>query len=103
MRRSATLVSIAAVSSYFIAVAERSSLGVAALEASQRFDVTAAQLSSLTVMQLMVYAAMQIPVGVLLDRYGSRMLIVAGALLMAVGQVLVANSEVLAQAVIGRA
>ena len=102
MRRSATLVSIAAVASYFIAVAERSSLGVAAIEASQRFDVTAAQLSSLTVMQLMVYAAMQIPVGVLLDRYGSRMLIVAGAVLMAVGQVLVANSEVLAQAVIGR-
>ena len=103
MKRNATLVSIAAVLAYFVAVAERSSLGVAAIQASERFDVTAAQLSSLTVMQLAVYAAMQLPVGVLLDRYGSRRLIVVGAIFMAAGQLYVASADSLGQAVFGRA
>ena len=103
MKRTATLVSVAAVLAYFVAVSERSSLGVAALQAAERFDTTAAQLSALTVMQLVVYAAMQIPVGVLLDRYGSKRLIVAGGILMAIGQLLVAGALVLPQAVFGRA
>lgn len=101
--RRATLVSIAVVFAYFVAVAERSSLGVAAIQAADRFDTSAAQLSFLTVMQLAVYAAMQIPVGVLLDRYGSKRLLVVGGLLMAIGQLLVASAFVLPQAVVGRA
>lgn len=102
MKRNATVVSIAAVLAYFIAVAERSSLGVAALEASQRFHTDAAQLSTLTVLQLAVYAGMQIPVGVLLDRYGSKRLLVTGGVLMTLGQILVASSASLTPAVIGR-
>src|SRR5660397_165488 len=47
-----------------------------------------AVLSTFVVVQLAVYAGMQVPVGVLLDRYGSRVLIAGGAVLMAVGQVL---------------
>lgn len=102
MKRSATLVSIAAVLAYFVAVSERSSIGVAAIEAADRFEANAAQLSTLTVLQLVIYAAMQIPVGVLLDRYGAKRLLVAGALLMAAGQLLVSSATVLTQAVIGR-
>lgn len=101
--RRATLISIAVVFAYFVAVAERSSLGVAAIQAAERFDTSAAQLSFLTVMQLAVYAAMQIPVGVLLDRYGSKRLLIIGGLLMAIGQLLVASAVVLPQAVAGRA
>lgn len=99
----ANLVSLAVVFAYFVAVAERSSLGVAAVQAAERFDVSAAQLSFLTVMQLAVYAAMQIPVGVLLDRYGSKRLLIVGGLLMAFGQLLVATAAGLPQAVAGRA
>ncbi|MEY4742647.1 MAG: hypothetical protein RL672_1397 [Actinomycetota bacterium] len=102
MKRTASVVSLAAVLAYFIAVAERSSLGVAAVEASSRFHTNAAQLSALTVLQLAVYAGMQIPVGVLLDRYGSKRLLLVGGLLMTVGQSLVAVSHYLAPAVLGR-
>jgi MFS family permease len=80
--RRAWVVWATAVSVYFLAVFHRSSLGVAGLVAAERFHVSAAQLSTFTVLQLLVYAAMQIPVGVLLDRYGPQRLLIAGTLLM---------------------
>ncbi|HET7356927.1 MAG TPA: MFS transporter, partial [Nocardioidaceae bacterium] len=72
----------AGVAVYFFAVFNRSSLGVAGIMAARRFDISAAQLSTFTVLQLGVYAAMQIPVGVLVDRFGPRRLLLTGALLM---------------------
>lgn len=92
----------AAATAYLFAVTQRSSMGVSALEASERFSVTAAQLSMLAVLQLVVYAGMQVPVGLLLDRFGSRKLLAFGALAMAVGQVVVATSSVIGQAIAGR-
>mgnify|MGYP000037489551 FL=1 len=87
---------------YLVSVTQRTSLGVAGIEASDRFETTAVQLSYLAVFQLVVYASMQVPVGLLLDRYGSRRLITLGAALMALGQLLVAIAPVLSVAVIGR-
>ena len=75
-----------AVAVYFLAIFHRSSLGVAGLAAAERFHVSAAQLSTFTVLQLLVYALMQIPVGVLLDRFGPQRLLVAGTLFMTVAQ-----------------
>jgi MFS family permease len=92
----------AAVFAYLIAVTQRSSVGVAGVEAAERFEVSAAQLSTLTVLQLIVYAGLQVPVGVLLDRIGAKRLIMAGAALMAVGQLVVALSPGLGTAVVGR-
>lgn len=87
---------------YLVTVTNRSSLGVASLLASERFDIAATALSTLAVAQLMVYAVMQIPVGILLDRFGSKALLVFGSLVMTFGQFLVAISEVLSLAVVGR-
>ena len=87
---------------YLVSVTQRTSLGVAGIEASERFETTAVQLSYLAVFQLIVYASMQVPVGLLLDRYGSRLLITIGASLMALGQLLVAVAPELSLAVIGR-
>ena len=53
----------------------RSSLAVAGLEAAERFDITAAQLATFTMLQLLVYALMQVPVGLLVDRFGPRSVI----------------------------
>ena len=78
------------VAAYAVAVFQRASLGVAGLDAQERFGATAAVLSLFGVVQLGVYAAMQIPVGVLLDRVGPRRMVVAGALLMAAGQLALA-------------
>ncbi|WP_240917602.1 nitrate/nitrite transporter [Phycicoccus sp. HDW14] len=71
---------------YVLAVFHRTSLGVAGLLAAERFHISAAQLSTFTVVQLTVYAAMQIPVGVLLDRFGSKKLLLTGLVLMSAGQ-----------------
>ncbi len=87
---------------YIAAILHRSSLGVAVPDAAARFEVQAALLSTLGAVQLAVYAVMQIPVGVLLDRYGPRILIAAGAGTMAAGQLVVALAEELPVAVVGR-
>ena len=87
---------------YVIAVLQRSSLGVAGVAATDRFHVTAALLSSLEVIQLIVYAGLQIPVGILLDRVGSKRLIATGATLMICGQVILAFAPTIGVAVCGR-
>src|ERR671917_1331718 len=75
---------------YAVAVFQRSSLGVAGVEAQDRFSAGASAVSLFLVLQLAVYAALQVPVGVALDRFGSRRLILAGALTMATGQLVLA-------------
>jgi MFS family permease len=75
---------------------------VASVEASQRFEVNATQLSLLAVLQLVVYAAMQIPVGILLDKFGPKRVLAAGALIMAAGQATLAVSQTFELAVAGR-
>jgi MFS family permease len=87
---------------YVVAVFQRASLGVAGVEAQRRFATTAAVLSLFAVLQLAVYAALQIPVGVLLDRIGPRRLIAAGALLMGIGQLVLATAHAVGLAVAGR-
>lgn len=91
-----------AVFAYFVSVIERSSMGVASLAAANRFDTGAAALSSLAAAQLAVYAAMQIPAGMALDRFGARKLIVFGSLLTGIGNLTVAVAEQLPLAVFGR-
>jgi MFS family permease len=85
-----------------VAVLQRSSLGVAGVEAADRFDVSASLLSSLGVLQIVVYAALQIPVGMLVDRVGAKALISTGAALMLVGQFAVAFAPDIGIAVAGR-
>jgi MFS family permease len=65
-------------------------LSAAGANAADRFHVNAATLSSFAVLQLLVYASMQIPVGILIDRFGPKRLIMTGGALMCVGQVALA-------------
>lgn len=101
-RRTALISLSVATFAYLIAVTQRSNIGVAALEASERFEVSATQLASLGVAQLVVYAMMQVPVGVLLDRYGSKTMLVVGSLVMGLGQLLVAVTTTFEVAATGR-
>ncbi|MEV5769306.1 MFS transporter [Micromonospora sp. NPDC052213] len=86
-RRTAALVWGVAVSAYVAAVFHRSSLGVTGVDAAHRFEINSSVLATFSVAQLAVYALMQVPVGVLLDRFGSRRLLIAGGALMVAGQV----------------
>ena len=92
----------AAVAVYFLAVFSRSSLGVAGLMANERFGISAAQLSFFTMLQLIVYAAMQIPVGLMVDRFGSRRVLVVGAALMTVSQAGFALATTYPEALVAR-
>jgi len=83
----------AAVSIYVLAVFFRTSLSVAGLTAAERFDISAAQLATFTMVQLLVYAGMQLPVGVMLDRFGSKRLLATGLILMTVGQLAFAFAD----------
>lgn len=87
---------------YTVAVLQRTSLGVAGVTAAERFGASASVLATFAVLQLLVYAGLQIPVGVLLDRFGPRRLIVTGGVVMAAGQALLAFSTSLSGAVTAR-
>jgi MFS family permease len=101
--RRATLIWAVAVLAYVTAVLHRTSFGVAGIDAASRYHVSSGVLAGFTVLQLLMYAGLQVPVGVALDRFGSRRLIVAGALVMAAGQLVLALSTSVAAAYLGRA
>jgi MFS family permease len=87
---------------YVVAVFDRASLGVAAVQAQERFSAGASAISLFLVLQLAVYAALQVPVGVVLDRLGSRWMILAGALTMAAGQLVLSLATDVPTAVVAR-
>jgi MFS family permease len=90
------------VAAYTVAVFNRGSLGVASLQAQHRFHASAAALSLFVVLQLAVYAAMQVPVGAVLDRFGTRRLVALGAVLIAAGQLTLALAHGVGMAVLAR-
>lgn len=91
--RAAVLVWTVGLSAYFLAVVHRTSLAVAGLAATERFDLSASQLASFTMLQLLVYAGMQVPVGLLVDRFGPRSVLLTGVAVMSVAQVGFALAE----------
>ncbi|MET8894604.1 MFS transporter [Streptomyces albogriseolus] len=93
----------AGVSVYFVAVVFRTSLGVAGLDAADRFDVGASALSTFSILQLLVYAGMQIPVGLLVDRLGTKKVLSLGAVLFTLGQLGFALSPSYGMALASRA
>ena len=88
---------------YTVAVMDRTTFGVAGLEAAHRFAASPAILSTFVVLQLTVYAAAQIPAGVLLDRFGSKAMILTGGTVMVAGQLTLALTESLPVAIAARA
>ncbi|MFC8683015.1 nitrate/nitrite transporter [Microbacterium ureisolvens] len=90
------------VAAYVLAITNRSSLSAVGVDAAARFDADAATLSLFAVVQLAVYGGMQIPIGVLLDRYGARPIMTVGMLLMAVGQLTMALSPSVGVAILAR-
>ncbi len=71
---------------YMVAVVHRSSLGVAGIDAAKRFHISSSALSTFSVLQVLVYAGMQIPVGVLVDRHGTKRVLTCGIVLLTAGQ-----------------
>ncbi|WP_328358693.1 MFS transporter [Mycobacterium sp. NBC_00419] len=88
---------------YVVAVLDRTTMGVSGLDAAHRFSASPGVLSTFVVLQVIVYAGAQIPAGLLLDRFGSKVMILTGASLMVVGQLTLAFTESLPTAIAARA
>ncbi len=87
---------------YMVGVFQRQSLGVTGIDAQSRFAVGASGLAMLAMVQILIYAVMQVPVGILVDRLGSKRILLLGALVMAIGQLIFALSGGLLGAITGR-
>jgi MFS family permease len=90
------------VAAYIVSVTNRSSLSAVGVDAAVRFDADASTLSMFAVVQLAVYGGMQIPVGLLLDRFGARPIITIGMGLMAIGQLVLAFAPDVGWAIVAR-
>ncbi|SHL59834.1 MFS transporter [Actinacidiphila paucisporea] len=88
---------------YLVAVVHRTSLGVAGIDAADRFHIGASALSSFSILQVLVYAGMQIPVGLMVDRLGTKRVLMLGAVLFTSGQLAFALSHSYGMALAARA
>ena len=88
---------------YLVAIFHRMSLGVASIDAAERFGVATGTIALLSTVQLGVYLVMQIPAGVLADRLGPRRSLTLGLAAMGAGELLFAFSPSIGPALAGRA
>ena len=94
----ATLVSIYIVSNFL-----RNSIGVIAPNLAGELGLSAGEIGLLSSTFFFVFAAVQIPVGMVLDRFGPRLCLVLGAAITVVGAVVFAFAASPAVLILGRA
>jgi len=87
---------------YFIAFYQRVAPAVITNELTAAFDLTAATLGNLSAFYFYSYVAMQIPTGILADRWGPRALLTLGAGIAALGALVFAIAPTLFWADTGR-
>jgi MFS family permease len=87
---------------YVLTVMQRTSLGVAGLEAAKRFGITPGVLAAFVFIQVTVYVAAQTPAGLLVDRFGPRIMLVVSGVFLTAGQLVLASATALPQAVLAR-
>lgn len=84
---------VVAVAAYVFSIVSRSSFSALGATAQTHFGAEATVISLFIMVQLVVYAGCQIPVGVLLDRRGAPVMICGGLVLIAAGQLLLSMAE----------
>ena len=72
---------------YVLVLFHRSSLGVAGPEAQARFGIGAAELGTFLTVQLAMAALMQLPAGLLTDRFGPRRMLIVCTVTVGVCQI----------------
>ncbi|MCX7542416.1 MFS transporter [Corynebacterium sp. P5848] len=100
--RRALVVWLAAVAVYITATTGRTSFGVAGVAALEHFQIDASRVAVFTAVQVGVYSLAQIPMGLAVDRFGPRRMLVVGAVIMAVGQIVLGSTGSFAVAVSAR-
>ncbi|MBY0123344.1 nitrate/nitrite transporter [Bacillus sp. S/N-304-OC-R1] len=79
------IVFAAALFTYCVIVTQRTAPGLITDQIMKDFSVSASTIGLLTSIQFLAYASLQIPVGILSDRFGPNLFIIAGTLLNGVG------------------
>lgn len=74
--------------SYFLIVSQRTAPGLITDQLMKEFGVTAAAIGLLTSIQFFAYASLQVPIGILSDRFGPNVFLIAGTLLNGIGTLL---------------
>ena len=100
--RRALVVWLAAVAVYIAATTGRTSFGVAGVAALEHFQIDASRVAVFTAVQVGVYSLAQIPMGLAVDRFGPRRMLVVGAVIMAVGQIILGSTGSFTVAVMAR-
>lgn len=72
------------------------------LDLMTHYGISAASLSGITAMYYLVYAPMQLPVGMLMDRYGPRLLLTASGLVCVIGISILPLTNWVSMAVLSR-
>ena len=88
---------------YMLSFFQRMAPAAIAGELSQAFSASAVALGSLAASYFYVYAALQIPTGVMVDVFGVRKLVSIGGVIAGVGSIAFATAETLTVATLGRA
>lgn len=73
---------------YFMIVSQRTAPGLITDQLMKDFQVTASTIGLLTSIQFFAYAGLQVPVGILSDRFGPNVFLIIGTLLTGIGTLL---------------
>lgn len=73
---------------YLLMASQRTAPGLITDQLMTDFNVTASTIGLLTSIQFFVYAGLQIPIGILADRYGPNFFLVIGAILTGLGTII---------------
>ena len=100
--RVAWLIWTVGVAAYILTVMQRTTLAAAGLDAADRFGLSPGTLAAFVFIQVAVFSVAQIPAGLMVDRFGPRAMLVANAVLLACGQILLAHATTMPVAAAAR-
>ncbi len=90
------------VAAYILTVMQRTTLAAAGLDAADRFGLSPGTLAAFVFIQVAVFSAGAVPAGLMVDRFGPRAMLVANAVLLAGGQLLLAHATTMPVAAAAR-
>ena len=70
---------------YFLIVSQRTAPGLITDQLMKEFNVTASTIGLLASIQFLAYSGLQVPIGILSDRFGPNIFLIAGTLLDGIG------------------
>lgn len=73
---------------YLLMASQRTAPGLITEQLMRDFSITAATVGLLASIQFFIYTALQVPMGILVDRYGPNFFLISGAILTGIGTII---------------